>query len=272
MKIFSTKESAYSNSTMLNIDSDANLSFYTVFNNSESIVESSSTSYLPLISGNFYYSSKIYSTKFKVVLRGKTISGTGSIRVTISDGTNSVSSVILGINSESKVYESMLDCKIINDNSILNILIEYISLTDSINIDRIKVLGTPSNSLMIESLINTTDIIEFDSKNETLLNSGLFLSNIFKGMASNRFMFVFGTEIPVGVTQAQLKIKIGGSELGIDVYNENTVVMTPSSTLSVGYLQYPRTPDPTLSYNIFGKVLEGSGVVKLKFFELFIES
>ena len=40
MKIFSTKESAYSNSTMLNIDSDANLSFYTVFNNSESIVES----------------------------------------------------------------------------------------------------------------------------------------------------------------------------------------------------------------------------------------
>jgi len=219
--------------------------------------------------GFFYFESSRLSSKIEYLIEELVVSGNGSIKIDISDGTSTVSKEYVNLtNSISNLISDKIDCSSLLDNTIYTIKAYLKNTTSNItSITRFYLYTTLTAKSNYPILINNTLDNSTDSKAYYLLDSSRYISHSYLGDNTTALDVIIQCDITSG-SSGSFKIVMEGKD--DENLSDSKEVITNVNTSGIIKVRVPHisVPDPTPRIKIYGRITSSSGILNLKHYEV----
>ncbi|MDD3263471.1 MAG: hypothetical protein PHT94_01085 [Candidatus Nanoarchaeia archaeon] len=235
-------------------DLNSNSVKVTLFHNTD-LKSTTNESYETLYTGNLIYNKNWYNNEKLLILIKRF--GTGTIKISIFDGVNTIFSESDSFTDEdTEIFN--LSITTLSDSRPWVITIE--GKGSNCNISRIKILTDPLNELSpilvssgIGNSTNSTSFVEL--ANSSFLVGWLDVDN------NGKIIAVINADIETA-TSAELKLIIG---------TESEIITITDDSIHYIVCNIPSTINSILTYKIEGRIASGSGTLELKHYQIHVE-
>ena len=227
-----------------------------------------SASYETLYQDGMIFHKSWYRTDVTFRVRWTQTGTGGRIRLTLTDGTNSAVAVTDALTATSGTAVLTADCTGLTDNSLWTFSLDALAGTDGeLTVTRIKASAPPVDMLTPRKVL-------CDTGGSTNLTSYVQLGsgslNPSDGDAAANVIFEAKVTIDSGVTSAELQFNLSGTHNNVTAV-ESVLVPVTASGLFRTDVSYPNSPDSFPAATVFGRILSGSGMLYLDYWQVSIE-
>lgn len=226
------------------------------------------TTYAVVASGQFIADTSRHSATLKVLIERAVSVGTGQVKVTVSDGTNSASAETATFTNTTAAQEFLeVDCSTLTTGLLWTVTVEAKNTGGTTTVSRIKVFALPANDAPSQTALCIAPAATFNATAYgSALDTQYFLAHQFHADGNSLIEFPVKVSLGSGVTAAMVKVVVTGT------FGGSTTSEQAEATFSAAGIQTLRVPYPDiaasqLKVEVFGKVTGGSGFGTLDHYE-----